>query len=284
MMDEAMAAVVEMAGRLGAVVDRRDVIQAANTLVVRLSEDLVGRVVVDRSGPRQGLGWFERETAIARHLATCGAPVIPLHGEIDPGPHEHHGFAVNFWKYVQSVDASADPVEIGAALAACHGHLVGYEGGLEPLAILRETLELMKSRAGAGDFAEGERQLLRRHLERALEELADAPSQALHGDAHAGNLLHGKDGVLWTDWEDAFVGPVEWDLASILWNPRFLDGNDAEVEAIRRGYGPCHEERLELCFTARAAVMSAWYPVLYPDADPVRREKLRMRMRWLEGR
>jgi thiamine kinase-like enzyme len=39
--------------------------------------------------------------------------------------------------------------------------------------------------------------------------------QALHGDAHFGNLLVTRDGLLWTDWEDAFLGPVEWDLASI---------------------------------------------------------------------
>ncbi len=279
-----MAAVVEMAGRLGAVVDRREVIQAANTLVVRLSEDLVGRVVVDRSGPRQGLAWFRREMEMARYLAERGAPVIPLLGRIPPGPHEHQGYAMNFWRYVEAVDEPPEPVEIGATLAACHRHLAGYDGGLESLAILRETRALMDSRAALGDFAEAERGLLIGHLERALEGLADAPAQALHGDAHAGNLLQGRDGVLWTDWEDAFRGPIEWDLASILWNPRFLDADEATVEAILRGYGPCDESLLDLCFTARAAVMCAWYPVLYPGADPIRREKLRMRMRWLEGR
>ena len=32
---------------------------------------------------------------------------------------------------------------------------------------------------------------------------------------------------------------------------------------------------------ARAAVMCAWYPVLYPDPSPERLEKLRFRLDWL---
>jgi thiamine kinase-like enzyme len=34
-----------------------------------------------------------------------------------------------------------------------------------------------------------------------------------HGDAHSGNLLHSGDGPVLIDWEDACLGPAEWDLS-----------------------------------------------------------------------
>jgi hypothetical protein len=40
---------------------------------------------------------------------------------------------------------------------------------------------------------------------------------------------------------------------------------------------------LRVCLAARAAVMSAWYPVLYPEPDEERRMKLRRRLEWLRS-
>jgi hypothetical protein len=74
-------AVMETASAQGMVPDRCDILQNGNTLVLRLTETLVARVVTDRDGPRQGTGWFERENAVAMHLACHGAPVIPVHPE-----------------------------------------------------------------------------------------------------------------------------------------------------------------------------------------------------------
>ena len=91
-------------------------------------------------------------------------------------------------------------------------------------------------------------------------------------------------GLLWTDWEDTFAGPVEWDLASILWNAQFLEDDHATVTAIRKAYGPVNEEVLEHCFTARAAVITAWYPILYPQPDAGRQDKLHRRLEWLQTR
>lgn len=53
--------------------------------------------------------------------------------------------------------------------------------------------------------------------QRAREALdaAGLAVRALHGDAHAGNLLRTPDGPLWTDFEDTCRGPVEWDLACL---------------------------------------------------------------------
>jgi thiamine kinase-like enzyme len=109
--------------------------------------------------------------------------------------------------------------------------------------------------------------------------------QPLHGDAHEGNLLPTTRGLLWTDWEDTFRGPVEWDLASILWNPRILDGDHDHADRILAAYraagGSLDARALDHSLVARAAVMCAWYPLLYPDPSPARREKLRFRLDWL---
>ena len=40
--------------------------------------------------------------------------------------------------------------------------------------------------------------------------------QALHGDAHRRNLLATPAGFLWTDFEDACMGPRAWDIAVFL--------------------------------------------------------------------
>ena len=94
-----------------------------------------------------------------------------------------------------------------------------------------------------------------------------------------------EDGVLWTDWEDTFLGPVEWDLASIIWNARILDDNNAHADGILDAYveagGEIDFDALHHSMIARAAVMSAWYPILYPDPSAERRAKLKARLECL---
>jgi thiamine kinase-like enzyme len=127
--------------------------------------------------------------------------------------------------------------------------------------------------------------LLRNHLITSINLLSQFPSQALHGDAHFGNLMNTTEGLLWTDWEDTFSGPVEWDLASIIWNAKILDQDEATVDQILTSFlqdgGAFDEVALQQSLIARAAVMSAWYPVLYPIPNSERQAKLRMRLDWL---
>ena len=87
-LDTAIRAATETVLAHGIVPDRCDILQNSSTLVLRLTETLVARVVQDRDGPRQGTEWFARENAIAQHLTMRGAPVIPLHPDLPPGPHE----------------------------------------------------------------------------------------------------------------------------------------------------------------------------------------------------
>jgi thiamine kinase-like enzyme len=102
-----------------------------------------------------------------------------------------------------------------------------------------------------------------------------------------GNLMMTTLGMLWTDWEDAFSGPVEWDLASIIWNAKLLDNDHDFVDQVLESYqavgGRYDESLLEQCLMARAAVMSAWYPILYPAPSEDRVRKLKQRIDWLEN-
>jgi hypothetical protein len=268
--------------------DRYEILQNASTLVLRLTPTLVARVVQDIEGPRQGTEWFARENAVAQHLTTLGAPVIPLHPDLPPGPHEHLGYPMNFWKFVTATGAEPHPEKIGETLGQCHGILRRFEGALPRLAILTESLGVVDTLGQRNLLPADMRDLLRRHLNNTLEALAPVPGQPLHGDAHPGNLLNTTEGLLWTDWEDTFSGPPEWDLASVLWNARFLEKDDDAVGRILAGYrnsgGSVDNTVLEHCFVARAAVMCAWYPVLYPEPNADRRAKLAQRLEWLRGR
>lgn len=282
-----LCAARETIGRHGLAADRCEILQDGHTLVVRLSETLVARIVTDREGPRQGSEWFARENAVALHLARNGAPVIPLHPDLPPGPYEHLGYTMSFWCFVREVESPPEPREVGASLFRCHEVLRSFPGALPELSILTESLDLLDAPAVIAAFDSATRRRLRHHLETTREVLGGFPSQALHGDAYFGNLLQTTGGLLWTDWEDAFTGPVEWDLASVTWNANHLDDEGGKAAEILRGYqeagGLCEERAFAQSEIGRAASMVAWYPVIYPNPGPDRVEKLRKRLRWLES-
>jgi hypothetical protein len=278
-------AATETAIRHNITPDRCDVLQNGNTLVLRLTDSLVARVVTDLEGPRKGTGWFEREIAVARHLAERGAPVIPVHPALPPGPYQHLGHTLNFWQFVTAIDTMAEPAAIGRTLFQCHELLRTYPQALPELAILTESLDLLETLEKRPLFPSSTLRLLRDRLTSSITALRGFPAQPLHGDAHPGNLLNTTLGLLWTDWEDTFQGPVEWDLASIIWNARILDEDhetaDTILEAYQNAGGRIDPDALHHSLIARAAVMSAWYPILYPNPSPERQMKLQFRLDWL---
>ncbi|MBL9144493.1 MAG: aminoglycoside phosphotransferase family protein [Verrucomicrobiaceae bacterium] len=282
-LDSAIRAASETALAHGIVPDRCDILQNSSTLVLRLTETLVARVVQDRDGPRQGTEWFARENVIAQHLTMRGAPVIPLHPDLPPGPHEHLGFPLNFWEFVTRVEDEPEPREIGHTLRQCHEIMRDFPEPLPTLAILTESLAILKDREL---FPDSIQQMLRDHLTTSIEALSGCTHQALHGDAHMGNLMNTTRGLLWTDWEDTFSGPVEWDVASIIWNARILEEDhasaDAIVDAYRAAGGELDMTVLQHCMIGRAAVMTAWYPILYPEPNEERQARLQRRIAWLK--
>lgn len=285
-LDLPIRAATETAIVHGILPDRCEILQNGNTLVLRLTETLVARVVTDLDGPRQGTAWFSRENAVAQHLAKLGAPVIPLHPDLPPGPYEHLGYALNFWQFVTAIEAEAEPTAIGSSLYYCHSHLRSFTQPLPKNAILTESIALLETLKTRELFPSTVLQLLHDRLESSLAVLKNLPCQPLHGDAHPGNFMNTTLGLLWTDWEDTFLGPPEWDLASIIWNARILDEDHATADGILNAYceagGNVNSTALHHSLIARAAVMSAWYPILYPKPSPDRQRKLQFRLDWLE--
>ena len=141
-------AATETALAHGIAPDRCEILQNGHTLVLRLSESLVARVVTDLDGPRQGAEWFEREIAVARFLAENGTPVIPVHPGIPPGPHELLGYLMNFWQYVDPISGEPDPATVGETLYHCHRILTRFPGTLPELAILTESLDKLFAKRG----------------------------------------------------------------------------------------------------------------------------------------
>jgi hypothetical protein len=280
-------AATETAARYGLVCDRCEILQDGHTLVLKLSESLVARVVAHRDGPRSDMQWFARESAVATHLARMGAPVIPMHPAIPAGPHQHLGHTLNFWQFVNILDAKPESAETGRTLFHCHAVLRGFNDPLPALGILQETMELIEASSPCAQLNAEDIVMMKERLSDSIGALCSFPMQPLHGDAHGGNLICTTHGLLWTDWEDTFLGPVEWDLASIIWNARFIEKDSATAEAILSAYceagGSIDQQALHHSQIARAAVMSAWYPVLYPNPNPERLEKLRFRLDWLRN-
>jgi aminoglycoside/choline kinase family phosphotransferase len=77
----------------------------------------------------------------------------------------------------------------------------------------------IEARRGA-PLPEAERSALTATFGRLAEEIAAAPAVLVHRDYHSRNLLVRPDGRLGLiDFQDALMGPVTYDLASLLWDP-----------------------------------------------------------------
>lgn len=187
---------------------------------------IVARVpTVTTLGRPRPVDALAREVAVVSFLAERGAPVVPVSDLLPPGPFERYGYAVTFWAYAEhDQDRRLKPVDVGRSLADLHTALRDYPGELPYLGpALEETaflLDRLDARAhpDRGTLAELREEL---DLLRAESRHWPGPVQAVHGDAHAGNLLATPEGPLWIDFEETCSGPAGWDLACMLGSGRF---------------------------------------------------------------
>ena len=266
--------------------DRCEILQNGSTLVLRLREDLVARVIHDAGeGARAGVEWFARENSLAAHLVAAGAPVIAPHPAMPSQPMVRAGLPMSFWRFVERVDGEVSPFEAGRWLAHCLRLAQNVRLDLPELAVPREAIGVLDQVAQRGLMSPEDVALLRLVIEQGIALLQDSPRHVVHGDSHLGNAMLTTQGLLWTDWEDAFMGPLEWDLASLICNARLLDGDEASAAAMLQGWaqelGGWDEQRLSICLRLRVAVICAWYPLLYAAEDEARQRKLKERLRWL---
>jgi aminoglycoside phosphotransferase (APT) family kinase protein len=212
--------------------------------------------------------WFGREVAVAGFLAGQGVGVVPPSDEIPPGPHEHDGLILSFWRLIQpDPDRRPSVAEGGRALQELHRALRNFPGELPYLASpLVEVPRLLDRIERQGDLPSADLAILRSAHERLAAALLSsaAPAQALHGDAHLRNLIATSNRLFWNDFEDTCSGPVEWDLACFcLQSP---GGGEAALAAY--GTGAPTLEELAPWLAARELQGTVWLVAMsrpFPD-------------------
>ncbi|QUQ68512.1 phosphotransferase [Kutzneria sp. CA-103260] len=190
--------------------------------------------------------WFAREVSLVDHLLGHGSPVVSPTPELPRGPVVHDGLTMSFWTFVPHDPAvSIKPVDFALSLASLHRALADYSG---PLPTSGPLDDILLGLPLVGEHAP----VLRAEHER-LSALLPTGGQALHGDAHPGNVLATPAGLVWNDFEDTWRGPIEWDLA-VLARTRLLDG-----EAALAAYpDPFDADLVELCREIRWLQVQVW--------------------------
>jgi hypothetical protein len=217
---------------------------------------VVARVAGTIARVRPGLAWQRREVTIAGHLAQQGAPVVAPSDELPPGPYEHDGHVISFWRHVES-DGVADPIAAGRALADCHEALRSFSGSLPVLSGVTEAEALLMKLAAeeALDHETATKFLHRLEDLHATLGSLRSPIQPLHGDAHLNNVLNGPEGPLWNDWEDTCVGPLGWDAACLALT---RDGGERAEAALAASGIHLDSGELSLWVEARSLQVAVW--------------------------
>jgi Ser/Thr protein kinase RdoA (MazF antagonist) len=247
--------------------------EGSNLLLHLHPAPVVARVATTTAMVREGDAWLTREVAVAAHVAAQGAPSVAPSTELPPGPHHFSGLTMTFWQHVAELPEPADPTRAGAALRDCHEALKTYDGParLPEMAVMREAEEIIERFAGDGTLTNLDAGLLREAAAQSRRDVAglNLPMQAVHGDAHLGNVINTPAGPLWSDWEDTCLAPTPWDLACVVVSGRYLGHDPAPGRQAVAGYGATPPE---LFVEARRLQATVWTYVFARD-HPARRDE-----------
>ncbi|MGP3954467.1 phosphotransferase family protein [Nonomuraea sp. 3N208] len=225
----AVAAAVAVAEEHGVRVREPVVLKDSFNLRIHLRPaPVVARVpTVTALGRPRPADVLRRELEVVSYLCGVGAPVVPPSDLLPAGPHLRDGVVVSFWTHVEhDEDYAVTPEQAGRGLAALHQALRGFPGRLPYLwPVLDEPARLLDLLVD-GQVEAGALGRLRDACGELADRVEGAAGQAVHGDAHPGNLLATSSGLLWNDFEETMAAPVEWDLACLLRTTR-LDGRAA---------------------------------------------------------
>ena len=226
--ESAVSTAMAVARQLGDRVRDAEVLHAGANVVVRLGPvPVVARVAhwtaLVRPEPADALA---REVALASWLHVRGVPVVRPSALLPPGPHRTDGHVLTFWAEAAGAVTTLDPEATAQTLAALHEALEQYPGDLPdgPQAFAADAVRGVEVAAAAGLLDVGQADAV--IADAALADAVPAGGRPLHGDPHPRNLLTTADDVLWNDFEDAFRGPLEWDLA-VLRRTAVQDGEAA---------------------------------------------------------
>lgn len=256
-----------LARRLGLTFDKATVLgQGMNVLVHLEPAPVVARVtrLAHLVRPLESLAGG---VAFAKAL---GGRAVPPSTLIDPGPHLEAGRYVTFWTYLTGRPAS--PSDAGAALRAFHEDASAYRGRLRSVDPRPDALRIAD--LVGGEPAEILRKAANRLVPPALSQ------QAIHGDAHFENVL--ASGV-WQDFDEACVGPREWDIASMIHRWAVFGELEQEMRAALKAYGVYDADAVEALQPLVALSIAAWgslAPFIGESTSP----RTAHRLEWLRRR
>lgn len=186
-----------------------------NVLVHLAPAPVVARVPIALAALRPR-AWVAEQVELARFLVDRGAPVAPPAVDVDPGPHDAGGFAVTFWQLVDHDESRFDAEAAGRALARLHDALRDYPHPLSTFDRLDEVERLLSEQRPSELITPAQLDRLREVFRLLRAELLP-PGRPIHGDSHFGNVLWTPAGPLWSDIENVCEGPIEYDLACLVW-------------------------------------------------------------------
>lgn len=206
----------------------------ANAVYHLPREGVVARVRFAPGDPGAVVGRFTAAIRVTRWLRDQRFPA-PAPVDLDQ-PVKVTGHVVSFWKYVTVTGEGRNAAALGRLIRRLHD--------LPPPAVALPAANLLGSlRAdlqNSSAVTAGERcWLLARagELEQQYQQARSVLGAGLvHGDAHAGNLLHTPGGVVLGDWDSVCCGPRELDLVptSLWWR---FGRPQAEWDRFRAAYG-----------------------------------------------
>lgn len=272
-----VADVASIGRSLGLRVEEPIVLKDSLNLLIWLRPSAVVARVQVRTGLVRDREVLADSLAFAAWLAAAGLPVSPPTNDVDPGPHVGAtGRPMTLWRHLGIRDEDPDPAEAGRTLATIHAAAGGYDGPLRHVGPLEEIDRLAAVVADRRPDEAGCVRSLRARLR-----LPDLPVQAIHGDAHLGNVVLTDGGLAWLDWEESWRGPVAWDLAALDHRRRVLGELGPEIERALAGYGPFDRDAVDAWAPAVALWAAAWGIV--GEAEGLAwGDNSRRRLAWLE--
>jgi hypothetical protein len=258
----AIAAAVLVAQRHGVRCDVPEVLADGSNVLVHLAPaPVVARVATTTGLVRKpAQQWLALDLDLAGYLAAQGFPVVPPSKELPPGPHLQDGLALTFWKFIdhdRNYVATAE--EVGPFLHELHSVLRGYRGEMRQLSPVTEIPQWLDEVERWGAITGDDMAMLRRGYAGIATSIAalKLPEQPLHGDSHRKNVLRNGRSLLWTDFEDACLGPVAWDVAC------FIRTSGEDRETALADYGSSFElQQLSPFFDARDLQGALWGTIL----------------------
>lgn len=281
----AVGTCVQIAKSYGIETSQARVLRDTTNVVVHLAPaPLIARVSMTL-GPVRGVQSLINEVRFATHAHSREAPVAPPTDAFPAGPHRRNGFLVTFWALVDhDPERALDRAAVGRALRALHDAVADLRLDLPSFDRLDEVEALLEELGPAQIGTAADLEAIRHALVVARKRLSltDMVSRPIHGDAHFGNILRTVDRPLWADLENVCVGPIEYDLACLVWRER-VHGHPAAGEALA-AYGPYDAGLMETLMPALGVFLTAWaIAIARRRPSPVAKAYVHERLNYVRG-